>query len=115
MAFDEVSSIVGAKLLGNDPAETMPHSLIIAMDDQIRARKSFNKLMPKKVPRIALVDRYSDEKTESILAAEALGKGFYAVRRMQPSSRRGRSLIGERTFRFEIRAYNGGFWFAFVA
>src|SRR5438132_11977175 len=72
--FDEVSSIVGAKLLGKDPAGTMPHSLIIAMGDQVKAWKGFNKHMPKKVLRIALVDTYYDVKTESIMAAEALGK-----------------------------------------
>ncbi len=63
--FDEVSSILGARMLEKDPAGTMPHSLIISMGDQVKAWKSFNKHMPKKVPRIALVDTYYDEKTES--------------------------------------------------
>jgi nicotinate phosphoribosyltransferase len=106
--FDEVSSIVGAKLLGKDPAGTMPHSLIIAMGDQVKAWKSFNKHMPKKVPRIALVDTYYDEKTESILAAEALGKDLYGVRLDTPSSRRGNfaEIVREVRWELDSRGYN---------
>jgi len=106
--FDEVSSIVGARLLGKDPAGTMPHSLIIAMGDQVRAWRSFNKHMPKKVPRIALVDTYYDEKTESILAAEALGKDLYGVRLDTPGSRRGNfaEIIREVRWELDSRGYN---------
>ena len=106
--FDEVSSIVGAKLLGKDPAGTMPHSLIIAMGNQVKAWKSFNILMPKKVPRIALVDTYYDEKTESIMAAEALGKDLYGVRLDTPSSRRGNlaEIIREVRWELDSRGYN---------
>src|SRR6266571_2493710 len=83
--FDEVSSIVGGKLLGKDPAGTMPHSLIIAM-----------------------VDTYYDEKTESILAAEALGKDLFGVRLDTPSSRRGNfaEIIREVRWELESRGYN---------
>lgn len=87
--FDAVSSLVGAKLLGKDPSGTMPHSLIIAMGDQVRAWKSFDKYVPKKVPRIALVDTYFDEKTEAIMAAQALGSKLDGVRLDTPGSRRG--------------------------
>jgi nicotinate phosphoribosyltransferase len=106
--FDEVSTIVGARLLGKDPAGTMPHSLIIAIGDQVRAWKSFNKYMPKKVPRIALVDTYYDEKTESILAAEALGKDLYGVRLDTPSSRRGSfaEIIREVRWELDTRGYD---------
>jgi len=106
--FDEVSSIVGARLLGKDPAGTMPHSLIIAMGDQARAWKSYNKHMPKKVPRIALVDTYYDEKTESIMAAETLGKDLYGVRLDTPSSRRGNfaEIIREVRWELDSRGYN---------
>jgi nicotinate phosphoribosyltransferase len=106
--FDEVSSIVGARLLGKDPTGTMPHSLIIAMGDQAKAWKSFNKYMPKKVPRIALVDTYYDEKTESILATEALGKELSGVRLDTPSSRRGNfaEIIREVRWELDSRGYN---------
>jgi nicotinate phosphoribosyltransferase len=67
----------------------MPHSLIIAIGDQVRAWRSFDKHMPKDVPRIALVDTYYDEKTEAIMAAQALGSKLDGVRLDTPGSRRG--------------------------
>jgi nicotinate phosphoribosyltransferase len=100
--FDAVSSLIGAKLLKLDPTGTMPHSLIIAIGDQVKAWKSFNKHMPKNVPRIALVDTYFDEKTESIMAAEALGKDLYGVRLDTPSSRRGDFAEIIREVRWEL-------------
>src|SRR6059036_1642320 len=86
----------------------MPHSLIIAMRDQVKAWKSFNKHMPKKVPRIALVDTYFDEKTEAILAAEALGKDLYGVRLDTPSSRRGNfaEIVREVRWELDSRGFN---------
>src|SRR2546422_10902069 len=106
--FDEGSSIVGAKLLGKDPAGTMPHSLIIAMGDQVRAWKGFKKHMPKKVPRIALVDTYYDEKTESILAAEEI-TDLEGVRLDTPASRRGdfASIVREIRWELDLRGHKG--------
>jgi len=100
--FDAVSSMIGAKLLGKSPTGTMPHSLIIAIGDQVRAWKSFDKYMPKEVPRIALVDTYCDEKTEAIMAAETLGKSLYGVRLDTPSSRRGNFPEIIREVRWEL-------------
>src|SRR2546430_3443654 len=100
--FDAVSSMLGAKLLNKNPTGTMPHSLIIAIGDQVRAWKSFDKYMPKGVPRIALVDTYCDEKTEAIMAAEALGKSLYGVRLDTPSSRRGNFPEIIREVRWEL-------------
>ncbi len=100
--FDAVSSMLGAKLLNKNPTGTMPHSLIIAIGDQIHAWKSFDKYMPKEVPRIALVDTYCDEKTESIMAAQALGKSLYGVRLDTPSSRRGNFQEIVREVRWEL-------------
>ena len=106
--FDAVSSMIGAKLLGKNPTGTMPHSLIIAIGDQVRAWKSFDKYMPKDVPRIALVDTYSDEKTEAIMATEALGKALYGVRLDTPSSRRGNfpEIIKEVRWELDSRGFN---------
>src|SRR2546430_6552044 len=105
--FDAVSSMIGAKLLSKSPTGTMPHSLIIAIGDQVRAWKSFDKYMPKEVPRIALVDTYYDEKTESIMAAEALGKSLYGVRLDTPSSRRGnfQEIIMEDEWGLDLRGF----------
>ncbi len=106
--FDAVSSLIGAKLLKIDPTGTMPHSLIIAIGDQVKAWKSFNKHMPKSVQRIALVDTYFDEKTETIMAAEALGKDLYGVRLDTPSSRRGdfAEIIREVRWELDSRGFN---------
>jgi nicotinate phosphoribosyltransferase len=100
--FDAVSSLLGAKLLKMEPTGTMPHSLIIAMGDQVKAWKSFNRHMPKNVPRIMLVDTYYDEKTETIMAAEALGKELDGVRLDTPSSRRGDFAEIIREVRWEL-------------
>ncbi len=100
--FDAVSSLVGARLLNKEPSGTMPHSLIIAMGDQVRAWKSFDKYMPKDVPRIALVDTYFDEKTEAIMAANALGSKLGGVRLDTPGSRRGDFAEIIREVRWEL-------------
>ena len=102
--FDAVSSIIGARLLDLQPTGTMPHSLIVSIGDQVKAWKSFNKYMPKDVPRIALVDTYYDEKTESIMAVEALGKDLYGVRLDTPGSRRGDLAEIIREVRWELDA-----------
>src|SRR5438034_1894846 len=100
--FDAVSSMLGAKLLNKNPTGTMPHSLIIAIGAQIHAWKSFDKYMPKEVPRIALVDTYCDEKTEAIMAAQALGKTLYVVTMETPSSGRGNFQEIVREVRWEL-------------
>lgn len=100
--FDAVSSLIGARLLDLHPTGTMPHSLIVSIGDQVKAWKSFNKYMSKDVPRIALVDTYYDEKTESIMAAEALGKDLYGVRLDTPGSRRGDFAEIIREVRWEL-------------
>ena len=106
--FDAVSSIIGARLLDLQPTGTMPHSLIVSIGDQVKAWKSFNKYMPKDVPRIALVDTYYDEKTESIMAAEALGKDLYGVRLDTPGSRRGDfgEIIREVRWELDARGFD---------
>ena len=100
--FDAVSSLIGAKLLGKSPTGTMPHSLIIAIGDQIQAWKSFDKHMPKEVPRIMLVDTYYDEKTEAVMAAESIGNKLFGVRLDTPSSRRGNFPDIIREVRWEL-------------
>jgi nicotinate phosphoribosyltransferase len=100
--FDAVSSIIGSKLLKMQPQGTMPHSLIIAFGDQVKAWKSFDKHVPPEVQRIALVDTYFDEKTEAIMATEALGKNLYGVRLDTPSSRRGDFAEIIREVRWEL-------------
>ena len=87
--FDGVSNVLGAKLLGLEPSGTMPHALIQILGSQERAWRLFDETIPKGVPRVALVDTFWDEKTESIKAFEVLGSKLWGVRLDTPASRRG--------------------------
>jgi nicotinate phosphoribosyltransferase len=51
--------------------------------------KAFDEIVDGAIPRIMLVDTFSDEVVESLSAAQALGDKLYAVRLDTPSSRRG--------------------------
>jgi len=106
--FDGVSSLSGAKLLGIKPSGTMPHALIIVFGDQVEAWKAFDEVVSPEVPRVALVDTYSDEKTEAIMAAEALKKRLHAVRLDTPASRKGdfAELIREVRWELDIRGFD---------
>ncbi|KXB07131.1 nicotinate phosphoribosyltransferase, partial [candidate division MSBL1 archaeon SCGC-AAA382A20] len=105
--FDGVSSIAGAEELGKDPMGTMPHALIIVFRDKVEAWKAFDKHMPEDVPRIALVDTYSDEKEEAIKAAKALKDKLDGVRLDTPGSRKGNfpELIREVRWELDIRGF----------
>jgi len=81
------SSIAGAKLAGIEPSGTMPHALIIIMEDTVKAEIAFDKYMPDEVPRVSLVDTFKDEAEESLRVAQALGEKLNAVRLDTPSER----------------------------
>lgn len=100
--FDGVSSLKGAEAVGVKPTGTMPHSLIIAFEDQVKAWKAFDEVMPPDVPRIALVDTYFDEKMEAIMAADALKDRLDGVRLDTPVSRKGDFAEIVREVRWEL-------------
>jgi nicotinate phosphoribosyltransferase len=104
--FDAVSCLSGAAITGTKPVGTMPHALIIVFGDQVRAWKAFDEVVEEDVPRVALVDTYSDEKIEAIMAAEAL-TDLEAVRIDTPSSRRGNfaELVHEVRWELNLRGY----------
>ncbi|AEH25072.1 nicotinate phosphoribosyltransferase [Pyrococcus yayanosii] len=104
---DGVSGVLGAEMLGEKPVGTMPHALIITVGDQVKAWKFFDEVIEPEVPRVALVDTFYDEKTEAIMAAEALGERLNAVRLDTPSSRRGnfRRIIEEVRWELDLRGY----------
>ncbi len=103
--FDAVSNILGAKMLGIKPVGTMPHALMQVVGDQEKAWKMFDRTIPKKVPRTALIDTFWDEKVEAIKALEVFGEHLDAVRLDTPSSRRGdfRKIIEEVRWELNIR------------
>lgn len=102
-----VSSLSGAKIADVKPTGTMPHALIIAFGDQVKAWKAFDEIMPPEVPRVALIDTYYDEKAEALMAAEALGKKLEAVRLDTPGSRKGNfaELIREVRWELDVRGH----------
>ncbi len=104
---DGVSSLSGAKIISAKPMGTMPHALIIAFGDQVKAWKAFDEVMSNDVPRVALIDTYYDEKAEAILAAEALKKRLYGVRLDTPASRKGdfAEIVREIRWELDVRGY----------
>ncbi|MGB9620062.1 MAG: nicotinate phosphoribosyltransferase [Armatimonadota bacterium] len=86
---DGVSVVLSAQLLGIEPTGTMPHALVLILGDVAEAIRRFDEIVDPKVPRVALVDTFSDEKAESLRAARALGEKLAAVRLDTPGSRRG--------------------------
>lgn len=105
--FDGVSSLKAAEIVGAEPTGTMPHALIVAIGDQVKAWKAFDEVIPPDVPRVCIADTYSDEKTESVMAAEALKDRLVAVRLDTPRSRKGdfADIIKEVRWELDIRGY----------
>jgi len=105
--MDGVSSILGAEACGIEPTGTMPHSLIIAFGDQVKAWKAYDEIIEPDSPRIILADTYYDEKTEAIMAAESLGDRLSGVRLDTPESRRGDfpKIVKEVRWELDLRGY----------
>lgn len=102
---DGVSNVLAAKLIGEKPVGTMPHSLVLCLGNPVEAWEGFDQVMDKDIPRIALVDTFCDEKTEAILANQTLGNRLDGIRIDTPSSRRGdlRKIVEEVRWELFIR------------
>ncbi|MCX8204568.1 MAG: nicotinate phosphoribosyltransferase [Candidatus Nezhaarchaeota archaeon] len=105
---DAVAGISGAKLIGEEPVGTIPHELIIVMGDQVEAWKAFDEVMPPSIPRIALCDTWFDERTEALMAAQALGSRLFGVRFDTPKSRRGdvRRIVEETRWTLDLHGHH---------
>jgi nicotinate phosphoribosyltransferase len=105
--MDGVSCVESASRLGVSPMGTMPHALMIVFGDQVTAWQAFDEVLPEKVSRIVLIDTYSDEKAEAIMAVESLGDHLWGVRLDTPGSRRGDfiEIIKEVRWELDIRGY----------
>jgi len=106
--LDAVTTPLGAGMLGKEPVGTMPHALTIVMGGPEEAFRALQKHLEARVPRIALVDTYYDEKTESILAAEEI-TDLEGVRLDTPASRRGdfASIVREIRWELDLRGHKG--------
>ncbi len=104
---DGVSSLLGAQQIGVKPQGTMPHALAVAFGSPSIAWKAFDDCMPPGVPRVALIDTYSDEKAEALEAARVLKNRLDAVRLDTPASRRGdfSQLVREVRWELDLRGF----------
>lgn len=87
--IDGASCILGAKLMGQEPQGTIPHTVIIISGDTVKAAKAYHECSSSDAPRIILIDTFKDEAEESIRVAKALGKDLLGVRLDTPSERGG--------------------------
>jgi len=88
--LDGFSHVAAGELLGREAGGTMPHALLICFGqgNQEAAWRAFNEAVAPEVPRVALVDTYSDETGEALRAAEAV-EDLESVRLDTTGSRRG--------------------------
>ena len=105
--IDGASCILGAKLMGQQPQGTIPHTVIIISGDTVRAAKAYDKISPGDVPRVILIDTFKDEAEESIRVARALGSDLLGVRLDTPNERGGVSpdLVREVRARLDQAGY----------
>lgn len=98
---DAITTPLGSELFGAPAMGTMPHALVIVMGGPREAFAAVHKYLESKIPRIALVDTYYDEKTEALMAVEAI-PDLAGVRLDTPASRRGNFPAIVREVRWEL-------------
>lgn len=104
--FDAITTPLGAEMLGAPAMGTMPHALVIVMGGPREAFAAVHKYLETKIPRIALVDTYYDEKTETLLAVESI-PDLTGVRLDTPASRRGNfpAIVQEVRWELDLRGH----------
>jgi nicotinate phosphoribosyltransferase len=105
---DGVAVVKSAERIGLDPVGTMAHSVILLLGDE-RAWRSFDRVIDARIPRVALVDTFQDEKFGAVDAARILGKRLNAVRLDTPANRRGdfSSILREVRWELDQRGFSG--------
>ncbi|ELZ11914.1 nicotinate phosphoribosyltransferase [Natrinema thermotolerans DSM 11552] len=107
--LDGFSHVAAGEILGREAGGTMPHALMFCFGEgnQADAWTAFDEAVGEDVPRIALVDTFWDEKSESLLAAETLGDDLDGVRIDTTGSRRGdfRHIIREVRWELDARGH----------
>ncbi len=102
---DGFSHVAAGEVLGREAGGTMPHALVICFGNghQEDAWRAFDEGVGPDVPRVALVDTYSDEVDEALRAAETIAD-LDSVRLDTTSSRRGDFRHIAREVRWELDA-----------
>ena len=103
---DAVSSRMGGDIIGKEPLGTTPHALMLMMGSNEAAFRAFDEIIEPEVPRIMLIDTFSDERTGAIDACRAV-KDLKGVRLDTPGSRRGnfKELINEVRWELDMNGY----------
>lgn len=106
---DGYSNVGAAGALEAEPSGTMPHALMLSLGKgrQEAAWQAFDRAVDEDVPRIALVDTFTDEVDEALRACEALGQDLDGIRLDTTGSRRGdfKHIIREVRHEMEQEGY----------
>ncbi len=104
---DGFSHVAAGKQIGRNAEGTMPHALVLALDDQEKAWDAYNNAVNDDVPRTLLTDTFTDEADESLRAAKLLGDDLDGVRLDTTGSRRGnfRHIIKEVRWKLDAEGY----------
>lgn len=102
---DGFSHVAAGEEIGEVASGTMPHALVLALDDQEKAWSAYNDSAPDDADRILLTDTFTDEADESLRAAELLGNDLDGVRLDTTGSRRGsfRHIIKEVRWKLDAK------------
>jgi len=103
---DSVSSQIGGDIIGKEPIGTVPHTLMLLMGSNDAAFKAFDRVIEKDVPRIMLIDTFSDERAAALEACVSV-KELKGVRLDTPGSRRGnfKELINEVRWELDMNGH----------
>ncbi|MFP4646842.1 MAG: nicotinate phosphoribosyltransferase [Candidatus Acetothermia bacterium] len=98
---DGVAVTKTAEMLGIDPVGTIPHALVLLLEDSPTATNMFQEIFGKDVTCVALVDTFGDEKFEALENADLIEQ-LEAIRLDTPSSRRGDMYEIAKEVRWEL-------------
>lgn len=95
------STDIGSQTIEKEGIGTIPHALILIMGSTIRAAKAFNFHMHKAVPRIALVDTFNRELTDTRELIKGMGEQIQGVRIDTCGEN-----VGEGVYPHDMKQYN---------
>ncbi|WP_352418828.1 nicotinate phosphoribosyltransferase [Proteiniborus sp.] len=103
-----VSNILAAKLIGENPAGTLPHAAFLVAGDTLSVAQKYDEVMAESYKRIVLVDTFKDEVEETLRLVKEMGRKLYGIRLDTPSERGGvtADLVRELRARLDIGGYN---------